>query len=273
VINLKEARLVRKTMALVDKHKSQMSQKSSAYGTPTHSPPSGAVPLPKLQLSSRKAEHRVFSSPSDEDDVEISDSESRLHSLAIDIILDNENELQLKVSELQDELRQHIQLLTEANARLALEQNKKPASSRDTTGSIGLVVERTGVNNEYDVKSLTQGGSASTSSIKVGDFIVEVDGRAIASQSIEEVQSLILGTPGSTVTLTGVQNGVHVETLVRVSELRRKEMAREYREVEALVVGESREKVLELEREVQVLKTELQRQSDEVKRLSWTEGS
>jgi C-terminal processing protease CtpA/Prc len=181
--------------------------------------------------------------------------------------------MQLKVSELQDELRQHIQLLTEANARLALEQNKKPASSRDTTGSIGLVVERTGVNNEYDVKSLTQGGSASTSSIKVGDFIVEVDGRAIASLSIEEVQSLILGTPGSTVTLTGVQNGVHVETLVRVSELRRKELAREYREVEALVVGESREKVLELEREVQVLKTELQRQSDEVKRLSWTEGS
>ena len=81
---------------------------------------------------------------------------------------------------------------------------------------------------------------------------------------------MILGTPGSTVTLTGVQNGVHyVETLVRVSELRRKEMAREYREVEALAVEESREKVLELEREVQVLKTELQRQSDEVK--SWTE--
>ena len=72
---------MRKTRALVVKHKSQMS--SSAYVTPTHSPPSGAVQLPKLQLSSRKAEHRVFSSPSDEDDVEISDSEARLHSLAI----------------------------------------------------------------------------------------------------------------------------------------------------------------------------------------------
>ena len=83
---------------------------------------------------------------------------------------------------------------------------------------VGMVVriETSKLDGEYEVKQLIAGGSASKSSIRVGDTVLEVDGQPISKLSIEQVTELILGPEGTTVTITGTANGArYSETLVR----------------------------------------------------------
>ena len=67
------------------------------------------------------------------------------------------------------------------------------------------------------VKQLISGGSASKSTIAVGDCIIQVDGHHISTLPIEQVTDLILGPEGSTVTMTGIAtaSGVRYSPLIR----------------------------------------------------------
>jgi C-terminal processing protease CtpA/Prc len=83
---------------------------------------------------------------------------------------------------------------------------------------VGMVlrIENSKSHGEYEVKQLIAGGSASKSSIKVSDTVLEVDGHPISDLSIEHVTDLILGPQGTTVTITGMTSGArYSETLVR----------------------------------------------------------
>jgi C-terminal processing protease CtpA/Prc len=120
-----------------------------------------------------------------------------------------------------------------AKLQAEYEAVKQKASDKESAGYklldaiSGHVAERKGIgmvvridsskpNGEYQVKQLIPGGSASKSPIKVGDIITEVDSNPISKLPIEQVQNLILGPEGTTVTITGIANGKrYSETLVR----------------------------------------------------------
>ena len=70
----------------------------------------------------------------------------------------------------------------------------------------GNLSARTAKSQDWLVKQLFPGGTASRcGQIEVNDVVVAVDGHRIAGMNIEQVQGLILGPEGTTVTLNGLK--------------------------------------------------------------------
>jgi len=70
----------------------------------------------------------------------------------------------------------------------------------------GFLSARSAKSQDWLVKQLIPGGTASMcGQIDVDDAVVAVDGQRIAGMNIEQVQDLILGPEGTTVTITGLK--------------------------------------------------------------------
>lgn len=87
-------------------------------------------------------------------------------------------------------VRMHNAICTEAQA---------------TVGGVGIVV-RAEEGKRVKVKSLIEGGSAALSGqVKAGDVIVKVDNREVHGLSFRAFQGLLLGAPGTKVSIVGVR--------------------------------------------------------------------
>lgn len=78
--------------------------------------------------------------------------------------------------------------------------------TRGRYGGVGLSVGTRG--GEIAVLEALQGGSGAQEGLRAGDLIKAIDGTPTADLSIEDVQNLLRGEPGSTVTLSIARAGV-----------------------------------------------------------------
>ena len=138
--------------------------------------------------------------------------------LAFEASFEQEQTLKKRLAEMQSKFEQESKRASDkesAGYRLLDTLSGKTARQIKGVGMV-LRIETSRADGAYQVKQLIPGGSASKSSIQLGDTIQEVDSIPIATLQIERVQELILGPEGTTVTVTGVANGErYSETLMR----------------------------------------------------------
>ncbi len=95
------------------------------------------------------------------------------------------------------------------------------ALSTELSGQFaGIGVELTLVGNRFTVQSVFDGSPAQKAGLRAGDEILQVDGKNVTSESLDELSTQIRGKPGTTVVLSILHAGdsvVHNVPIVRAN--------------------------------------------------------
>jgi hypothetical protein len=91
----------------------------------------------------------------------------------------------------------------QAAAMVQPEPRRRLGAAPPAPGIIGMLIKRYEGDSSVVVDALTPGGpAASSGQIRVGDRLLSVDGRSVASLSLDIVHDLIDGPAGGTITMT-----------------------------------------------------------------------
>jgi carboxyl-terminal processing protease len=102
-------------------------------------------------------------------------------------------------------MRGLIEALDPYSSYLSKEQLQQLEKRKATgTAGAGLVISKKG--DVTYVLSVQRGGPAEAAGLRAGDYIIEIDGVTIEDKSILEVESMVRGTPDTTVNVTVFRN-------------------------------------------------------------------
>jgi S1-C subfamily serine protease len=88
------------------------------------------------------------------------------------------------------------------------------ACSTTWTGSVGAVLGKDNANGRLFVRDAPAGMGAARAGLQVGDEVVAIDGRPVATMTPAEVHEALSGKVGTTVRITVIREGVKAERVV-----------------------------------------------------------